>query len=145
MITLFRISCCKGILIIDQYLAKIWTKVWCLVFLTHGVLRLKVVEGKLYTASHDSTIRVWDIGNIKADTQFGVDDKDSGPTSGAATQNAARPVPPSKTSKEKSRRDGDAPVKPAEKPRIMIGDEDDSKQSTKQGHLISIGKTTSAF
>lgn len=100
-----------------------------------------MVEGKLYTGSHDKTIRIWDIGNIKGDTQFGVDDKDSG----GATQNAGRPVPPSKSSKEKTPREGGGPVKPAEKPRIMIGDEDDTKNSTKQGHLISIGKTTSAF
>ena len=104
-----------------------------------------MVEGKLYTGSHDSTVRVWDIGNIKGDTQFGVDDKDSGPASEAATQNTGRPGPPKNTTKEKRGRESDAPVKPAEKPRIMIGDEDNSKKSTKQGHLISIGKTTSAF
>jgi len=107
-----------------------------------------VVDGKLYTGSTDSTIRVWDIGNIKSDTQFGLDDKDSAATSGAAaTHNAGRPGPPSKTSKSKEKRpqDGGGPAKPAEKSRIMIGDEDESRNITKQGHLISIGKTTSAF
>ena len=104
-----------------------------------------MVEGKLYTGSHDSTIRIWDIGNIKGDTQFGVDDGDSAATPGATTHNPSRPVPPSKTSKEKKPRSGGAPVKPAEKPRIMIGDEDDNRNIAKQGHLISIGKTTSAF
>ena len=103
------------------------------------------MEGKLYTGSHDAAIRVWDIGNIKGDTQFGVDDKDSEATPGAATQNGGRPAPPSKTKKEKNADDGGAPAKPAAKPRIMIGDEDDNPNSTRQGHLISIGKTTSAF
>jgi len=102
-----------------------------------------VVEGKLYTGSHDSTLRVWDIGNIKGDTQFGVDDEDSEQAPGQTTQNTAA-GPPSKT-KEKGSRDSGAPVKPAQKPRIMIGEDDDSRQSTKQSHLISLGKTTSAF
>jgi len=104
---------------------------------------MQVVEGKLYTGSHDATLRVWDIGNIKGDTQFGVDEKDAGQTPGPATQNTAGP--PSKRAKEKGPRDGGAPVKPAEKARIMIGDEDASKQIAKQSHLISLGKTTSAF
>ena len=105
-----------------------------------------MVEGRLYTGSHDRTIRIWDIGNIKGDTQFGVDDdKDSAPASTPATHDAGRPGPHSKKSKEKGPRDGDAPAKPTEKPRIMIGDEDDNRNIPKQGHLISIGKTTSAF
>jgi len=107
-----------------------------------------VVDGKLYTGSHDSTIRVWDIGNIKGDTQFGVDEKDSEPTAAAAAAAGDRDVPPSKTTKQKRTRDVDAtPVKPAEKRRIMIGDDDDARNNASRqgGHLISIGKTTSAF
>ena len=104
-----------------------------------------MLEGKLYTGSHDSTIRIWDIGNIKGDTQFGVDDKEGEPTPGATTQNSGRPAPPSKTKKEKNPDDVGGPAKPATKPKIMIGDEDDNQNSTRQGHLISIGKTTSAF
>ena len=103
-----------------------------------------MVEDKLYSGSHDSTIRVWDMSNIKGDTQFGVDKKDGGATSRTTTQNTGRPEPPSKTAKQKrTRDDDDAPVRPAEKPRIMIGDDGDN--IAKQGHLISIGKTTSAF
>jgi len=102
---------------------------------------VQVVDGRLYTGSNDSTIRVWDIANIKGDTQFGVDDSASAP----ATKDAAGPAPPSNTSKEKKSGDGDGPAKPAANPRIMIGDEDDNKNSAKQGHIISIGKTTSAF
>jgi len=104
-----------------------------------------VVEGRLYTGAHDSTVRIWDIGNIKGDTQFGVDDKEAEPTAGATTQNSGRPAPPSKTKKEKNADDVGGPAKPAAKRRIMIGDEDDNQNSTRQGHLISIGKTTSAF
>ena len=105
-----------------------------------------MVEGKLYTGSHDSTVRVWDVGNIKGDTQFGVDDKDNGPASTTTTQNVGRPAGPAKkTPREKRPGDDDAPVKPVEKPRIMIGDEEDFRKSVKQNHLISLGKTTSAF
>jgi len=91
-------------------------------------------------------LRVWNVGNIKGDTQFGVDDKDSDAKPGAAATNSAEKSGPySKKSKEKKADNAGGPAKPAAKPKIMIGDEDDSKNNTKQGHLISIGKTTSAF
>ena len=100
----------------------------------------QVVGGKLYTGSHDCTMRVWDVSNIKGDTQFGLDDTDNTSSPAAAAAAASRPRPPSK----KNRQAASGPVKRAEKPRIMIGD-DDCTNNTKQGHLISIGKSTSHF
>ena len=36
-----------------------------------------MVEGKLFTGSHDATMRVWDTTGIRDDTIFGKDDKDA--------------------------------------------------------------------
>jgi len=43
------VSNSERILIIGKYLVKLWARVWCLVFLTHGV------QYKHYVNSHIST------------------------------------------------------------------------------------------
>ena len=39
-------STSERILKIGQYLVKLWARVWCLVFLTHGVEKVRVSEEK---------------------------------------------------------------------------------------------------
>ena len=35
-----------------------------------------MVEGRLFTGSHDGSMRVWDASGIRPETKFGKDDKD---------------------------------------------------------------------
>ena len=35
---------------------------------------LQIVDGRLFTGSHDGTLRVWDASGIKNDSVFGQDD-----------------------------------------------------------------------
>ena len=105
---------------------------------------------------------IWDVGNIKGDTQFGVDDDDkdgeAAPAAAAAAAAAAssnHPGPPAGAGRKSTKQartprdqgDGDSAaaaaataVKPAARSRIVIGDDDDVGNSARQGHLISIGK-----
>ena len=54
---------------------------------------MKVVDGRLFTGSHDAPLRVWDITGINNDTAFGGSDKKADDTS------KARESPTEKTNK----------------------------------------------
>lgn len=81
----------------------------------------KVVDGKLFTGSHDATLRVWDITGINNDTAFGVPKK--------ADDTKARDTPTEKTNKVHPGENGASKTKNSSTV-IMIDDDENMNEQT---------------